>query len=338
MSDPVAESTAMKDPRERALETYFRLMTMNGGARVFRTAQELKLLDALGPGPTTADALARACGTQAVPTGLVLDALAAMGILQPTGQGYVPAPVARFLTGNYRDLGDLYWEHLPQLLKTGVPLMAMDALAQSERCYQTQAAALEWMVKPSAEAAATLLSAGRQQRYANVLDVGAGSAVWSLTLVRHNPAMRVTALDWPAVLELAHAAAQRAGLEDRFSVIAGNYHEVDLPVGTYDLAIVANVAHLETPEGNVSLFRRVHRALQAGGEMAIIDIFPGQPAGDLARTLYMLGLALRTEKGRVYRAEELNTFLRQTGFEEGTVTPLVAPPFTLGMLRGRKAS
>ncbi len=336
MSGPAPESGATTGVGEQALESYFRLMTMNGAARVFRTAQELGILDALGPGPASADAVARACRVQPTATGLVLDALSAMRILQPTGEGYVPAPVARFLTGDYRDLGDLYWEHLPQFLKTGLPLMAMDAPTQSERCYQTQAAALEWMVKPSAEVAAALL-AGRERRYASVLDVGAGSAVWSLTLARHDPAMRVTALDWPAVLELARAAAQRAGLEEGFAVIAGNYHEVDLPEGAYDLAVVANVAHLETPEGNVSLFRRLHRALEPGGDIAIVDIFPGQAAGDLARALYALGLALRTETGRVYREEELNAFLGQAGFEEGTVIPLVAPPYTLGMLRGRKA-
>jgi ubiquinone/menaquinone biosynthesis C-methylase UbiE len=324
--------------RIEALETYFRLMTVNGGARVFHAARQFGILGALEAGPASAAAVAALCDTQPAPTFLLLDALSALGLLQRSGQEeYGLTGVARFLLGSYQDLGDSYWEHLPRFLTTGEPLTKMDAIAQSESSYRAQAAALEWMLTPAAEAAAAALGIGRAKRYASVLDVGAGSAVWSLTFARHDPAMRVTALDWPAVLELADRAAQRAGLGARFSTIAGNYHEVELPEAAFDLAIVANVAHLETPQGNISLFKKLHRALEPRGEIAIFDIFPGHALGDLARALYALGLALRTDSGRVHSTAELNAFLREAGFQEGTVTNLEVPPFTMGMLPSRKA-
>ena len=115
----------------------------------------------------------------------------------------------------------------------------------------------------------------------------------------------MTALDWPAVLAIAQKTAADAGLQERFTTIAGDYHKVALPEAAFDLAILANVTHLETAAGNRGLFERLRRALRRGGEIAVIDVFPIQPAGALPAALYELGLALRTAGGRVHRAADL---------------------------------
>ncbi|MBI4563122.1 MAG: class I SAM-dependent methyltransferase [Planctomycetes bacterium] len=313
-----------------AIEPYFRLMTANGATRVYHAVRRLGILQAL---PADAAGVAKACGLQPEPLGLFLEVLSALGIVEFIGGQYRPTAAGRFLSGAYQDLGDLYWEHLSEFLKTSVPCTITDDAARSEAFYQGQAAALEWMLRPAAEAAADLLAT---TRHAIILDVGSGSAVWSLAIARRDPATRVTAIDWPAVLTAARVSAQRAGLADRFTTIAGNYHEVDLPEGAYDLAIAANVTHLETADSNSTLFRKLHRALRPEGALAVIDVLPGQPEGDLARTLYALGLALRTKRGRVHLAAELNDLLRQSGFSEGTLHPLRVSPYTMGVLLARK--
>jgi ubiquinone/menaquinone biosynthesis C-methylase UbiE len=145
----------------------------------------------------------------------------------------------------------------------------------------------------------------------------------------------VTALDWPAVLAIAQKAAMESGLQERFATIAGDYHKVSLPETAFDLAIVANVTHLESPAGNRDLFERVRRSLRPGGEIAVIDVFPVQPAGALAAALYALGLALRTTHGRVHSAADLEGWLAAAGFSACRFTPLEAPPYTMGMLLAR---
>jgi hypothetical protein len=77
------------------------------------------------------------------------------------------------------------------------------------------------------------------------------------------------------------------------------------------------------------------RALKPAGRVAIIDVFSGQPQGDLNRTLYTLGLALRTEHGRVYAAEELSALLRECGFADPQLFALAVPPHVMGMLVAR---
>ena len=195
--------------------------------------------------------------------------------------------------------------------------------------------ALAWMMAPAAEAAAAALDVGGSRRGLAVLDVGAGAGGWSLALARRDAATIVTALDWPAVLAIAQRAAADAGLQERFTTIAGDYHKVALPEAAFDLAILANVTHLETAAGNRDLFERLRRALRPGGEIAVIDVFPIQPAGALPAALYELGLALRTAGGRVQRAADLQDWLAAAGFGASRFIPLDAPPFTMGMLLTR---
>jgi ubiquinone/menaquinone biosynthesis C-methylase UbiE len=315
------------------LAGYFQLMNSNGASHVYRESLKAGILDALTSGGKTAGEVAENCQTDESATTLVLDTLCALGLVQNVGERYALTVLAAgLLGGSYRELGDQYWAHLPSFLKTGQPWIKMDDACESEAHYQSQAAALAWMLAPAAEAAAHALGIGETLKDLSILDVGAGSAIWSLTMARHDPGTTVTAVDWPAVLKVAAETASNSGLSDRFSTIVGNYHEVDLPESQFDLALLGNVTHLETPEGNRSLFEKVHRSLKPTGRIIIFDVLPGQPEGDLNRTLYALGLALRTEHGRVYQPQELEALLVQSGFGPPKLTSLPVPPYAVGML------
>jgi len=319
----------------RALETYAQLMSANGVAQIYRAALQAGVMRALADGPASAAAVAKSCGTAIRPTALLLDGLVALGLLEACGDAFRLTTAARFLAGPYRDLGDSYWSHLPAFLENGEPLVRMDDARESERQYQAQATALSWMMAPAAEAAATVLDIGGKRRGLAVLDVGAGAAGWSLALARRDAATTVTALDWPGVLVLAQKAAVDDGLQARFATIAGDYHKLALPEAAFDLAIVANVTHLETAGGNRNLFERLRRSLRPGGEIAVIDVFPVQAAGALPAALYGLGLALRTTHGRMHSAADLESWLAAAGFGDCRFTPLEAPPYTMGMLLAR---
>jgi SAM-dependent methyltransferase len=312
---------------------YFRLMSINGAAHVYREAGRAGIFGELLSSRKTAAELADACGTALRPTQLLLAALAPMGIVvESDNQTYALSPLGQMLVGgSYRNLGDEYWSHLPGVLATGKPMVNLDEAAQSEAHYQTQAAILGWMLSPAARCAAHLLRETLPPRAA-ILDVGAGSAVWSLSLAQESSETTVTAIDWKAVLEVAIETAEQMGLSDRLTTIAGSYHEVEFPAGGFDLVILANVTHLESPDGNRHLIAKACQALKPTGRIAIIDVFPGQSQGDLNRTLYTLGLALRTERGRVYSTAELTALLRECGCAESHLVPLDVPPFVMGML------
>ena len=327
----------MSSPDPTMLETYFRLMNTNGVAQVYRTALDVGVLSTLETSPLSAAEVAAACGARPYPIELLLDSLVAMGAVRKDGDRYGLADVTRLLLhSDYRELGDQYWRYLPTFLQMAVPLRKMDDVAESEAHYQSQAAMLGWMLSPAAATAATLLQARSTRRGLAILDVGAGSAVWSLSLARLDAQAQVTAVDWPLVLEVATENAADFGLSDRLTTIAGNIHEVELPGAAFDLAIVANVTHLLTPQGNEALFSKLHRTLNVTGEIVVIDAFPGAAAGDVPYAIYRLGLALRTENGRVYEAEQLQSILTSAGFERGELVALDVSPHMVGMLVARK--
>jgi 2-polyprenyl-3-methyl-5-hydroxy-6-metoxy-1,4-benzoquinol methylase len=316
----------------KALETYFQLMSMKGVVEVFHAARQAGVLEALAGGRHTAAALAVKCGLCEKPTALLLRALYAAGIVQMTGEEYLPMPVLHFLSGTYQDLSNQYWVYLPSYLETGRPMQRMDDPEEGRKHYVEQARSLRGMMLPSAMAAAGMLGIGTHLKNLSILDVGAGSGVWGQTFALHDPQARITAIDWPNVLEMARHYAGRSGLGDRFQSLPGSYHEVELESARYDLAITANVVHLETEDGILRLFRRLHAALKPGGHVLVVDVFHDQPDGELNASLYELGLALRTEHGRVFGQESLSLWLREAGFPDPRYRPIPVTPFTMGLI------
>lgn len=327
----------MSGPEVTTLRAYFRLMNLNGAAQIYHTALQTDLFSSLENEPLSTAGIAQACKLQERPLVLLLDALCALELLEQDGELFKLTDVARMLIGSdYRELGNQYWRHLPTFLQSGVPIKKMDDIAESETHYQTQAAMLGWMLRPAAEKFVEALEIGRLRENLSILDVGAGSAVWSLNIARRDPQTRVTAVDWPAVLEVARETAEDFDVAGCLTTVEGNYHEVELPDNAFDLAIAANVTHLETPEGNINLIRKLHRSLKSGGEIAIIDVFPGSSLDDVPFTLYRLGLALRTQQGQVYSQQELQAMLGDNGFSTPQLLPLEAPPHVVGLLIAQK--
>src|SRR5215475_1013794 len=94
------------------------------------------------------------------------------------------------------------------------------------------------MMFPTAQAITALVSpvSGR------VLDVAAGHGLFGILLAQKNPGVRVTALDWPKVVEVAKRNADRMGVGDRYATITGDAFKVELQ-GPYDLILLTNLLH-----------------------------------------------------------------------------------------------
>jgi SAM-dependent methyltransferase len=317
---------------DAGLDSFFRLMNANGAARVYHYALESGVLDALARQPHTPASLAALQKLHPRPTGFLLHTLGALGLTEPTAddpEAHALTPLARRLVASpYRNLGDAYWDHLPRFLESNEPCARMDDPAAGAAHYAAQAESLAWMFSEAAPIAAGLIAARCVPAPTHILDLGAGSAVWSLTLARALPGATVTAVDWPQVLNVAGAFAGRLGLAERFRALPGDYHHLALPPA--DLVLLANVTHLEPADGLRSLLARIRAVLSPGGRLAIIDVLPDP--GSPTAALYALGLALRTQAAQPHSLQSLVTFLGEAGFDPPQVFPLDAPPHALSLL------
>jgi len=327
----------METPDIGPLDDYFRLMNGNGITQAYLGALRSGVLAAVCNGGSNLEQICQQCETKPRPTELLLNILISLGLLDET-EGVYRASMLAFmlLTSQYRELGQAYWDHLPELLRTDQPMVAMDAVENSEAHYVQQAELLGWMLSPCAkecaEAYATTVSLTDHQ----ILDVGCGAAIWSLMIAAHDSTTRVSAIDWPAVLKVAEDTADSFGLQDQFACLPGNYHEVELPADTFDLVIMANITHLESESNNLALFQRGWAALKSGGRLMVVDAFPTPGQGAIACGLYALGLALRTNQGTVHQQATLERLLRKAGFQNLTLTPFNKPPHMVGALSGQK--
>ena len=125
-------------------------------------------------------------------------------------------------------------------------------------------------------------------------------------------------------------------MASRFQRLPGNYHEVVLDDGAYDVIIAGNVTHLESVDGNQRLFKKLHKALAPGGRLVIFDVIGDQEQGKLQAALYAIGLALRTSQGQVHSLEALKGFLQSAGFSKVDYQPVEVTPYTMGMLVGHQ--
>ena len=106
-----------------ALETYFALMNMNGASRIYRTANDLGVFDAIGTGPRTPAQVADACDLQEKPLKLLMDGLCSIGTLTQDNSGYSPSLVMQFLAGQFLALEVFHHEvvvHLDHLVDDGL--------------------------------------------------------------------------------------------------------------------------------------------------------------------------------------------------------------------------
>jgi ubiquinone/menaquinone biosynthesis C-methylase UbiE len=313
-----------------ALATYFSLMTMNGNAHVFKIAAQMGIFNAFKSGQKTAKTVAEELKCLEGPTQLMCEALVGLGTLEKKGEAFGLSPVMHLLSGNYQNLSSEYWEHFPTFMKTGTPFKRMDAVEDSEKEYQVQVKALEWMMGPCAQLAAEHLAKDGFTGPIRVLDVGCGSAVWGLALLKKNAEAKATLVDWPAVLKVARASAEEHGLTSRATFIEGNFHQSDFGREIHDIAILANVTHIETPEGCQKLFQKIAERLRPGGALVIHDVYGEDPRGEMARWLYRLGLAVRTVQGKVHMPEEMRPWLESAGFKTTAFRSLDVVPYSMG--------
>src|SRR5450432_1439845 len=83
------------------------------------------------------------------------------------------------------------------------------------------------MMAPAANFIAEIVEA-RAGKPMKVLDVAAGHGIFGVTIAKENANAQITAIDWPAVLEVAKENAAKQGVAGRYSVRAGSAFEIDL--------------------------------------------------------------------------------------------------------------
>jgi ubiquinone/menaquinone biosynthesis C-methylase UbiE len=293
---------------------------------MIEAAVHLGVFDALDGGPLLLEQVASR--TNASPRGIraLLNGLVGLQLLtKDSGGRYALTPEsAAFLVSTKPDFrGGLFrhvskqlmpvWLDLTDVVRTGKPARQVNDAGSSAEFFQKFVEDIFPMSYAAAQALGKALNLA--DRPAKVLDVASGSGVWGIALAEQAPGVRVTAVDWEGVLPVTRRVAQRHGVADRFTYLAGDIHTVDWGK-RYDVATLGHILHGEGRENSRKLLRRVHDALAPGGTIAIAEFVVDEDrTGPALGLIFAVNMLVNTDAGDTYSYAEMTEWLREAGFE-----------------------
>ncbi|MFN7134905.1 MAG: class I SAM-dependent methyltransferase, partial [Myxococcales bacterium] len=233
------------------------------------------LLAHLARAPASAADAARSLGLDASGVALVLEVLRTAGLLDDDAGSYrLRADVRRELAGpgGHADMNARVWDGTEALVATGRTMLGGE-LTERGAVYTGAVGRLGDMFGEAAARLARQLAPALPDG-ARLLDVGAGSGIWSLSVLKERADVRATGLDLAAVLPRFEETAAALGVAPRSEVMAGNFLSVPVPERRYDAVIFANVLHLEPAPRARALLQRFVQGLTPAGRLVIVDALP----------------------------------------------------------------
>jgi 3-hydroxy-5-methyl-1-naphthoate 3-O-methyltransferase len=160
---------------------------------------------------------------------------------------------------------------------------------------------------------------------ATVLDLAAGSGVWSIALAQSAQQVRVTAVDWPEVIDVTRKTTAKFGLEDRYTFVAGDLLKADFGSG-HSVATLGHILHSEGERRSKSLLAKTFEALAPGGTIAIAEfLVDADKRGPLGGLFFAVNMLVNTDEGDTYSFEQISEWLIEAGFVEPRVLAVKGP-------------
>jgi len=315
---------------------------------IIETALTLGVFDQLNQGPKTAEEVSAATGASARGMKAVLNALVGLDLLAGDEAGrYLLAPESshflvstnpEFLGAMIRDLGLRLipkWLHLTDIVRSGKPVRPVNREKIGAAFYQEFVESIVPLSHSGAHAWAETLHFDMGGPAVKVLDLGAGSGVWSIALAQKSPNVLVTAIDWEEVLPATRRMASHCGVADRFRFVAGDLSLTDFGTG-YDIVIAGHILHNEGVHRSRALLRKMFEALAPGGTAVVADLLVNDArTGPLPNLLFAVNMLVNTDQGDTFSAADIIEWLSETGFEQPHAVDIPGPS---SLLVARKPS
>jgi O-methyltransferase domain/Dimerisation domain len=304
-------------------------------AMILFAALKLGVFRGLATGECDASALARQVGADPVKLSILLDALAAQGLVGKKGKKYRNAQVARDnLLPGPRSMESILLHHLDGWGEWG-------RLSGTVRAGRTPRGGAEGnlqenfirgMEENARERAESVAGRILLRRGDRVLDLGGGPGTYAVAWADACPGAEITVFDTPATLRVTRKILREKGAYGRVRLAEGDFLEDPLG-GPYDFAWISQILHAYSGSDCVKLLRRVRSALVPGGRVAVQEFLLAEgktsPPGPVFFSVHMVAV---TKGGRAYTAKEIAGMMRLAGFRKIAADP--PDPRGVGIVRG----
>ncbi len=296
------------------------------------TAVSMGIFDLLQKAPSTAPEIARRLEANPDAMARLLDACAALGLLEKLDAVYRNAPVAEtYLCANsphtmrgyvrYSDAA-LYpmWGNLENAVREGshrwTQTFGLDGPIFSA-FFRTDEAMRDFLMGMHGFGMLTsphLVAAFDLSRFRHLVDLGGATGHLAIAACERYPEMRATVFDLPRATALAREQVAQSPAASRIDIVAGDFFEGELPAA--DLFYLGRILHDWTEAKIELLLRRIFDRLPPGGALLIGEkLLEDDGVGPVPANMQSLNMLIVTE-GRERSLAEYASLLHRTGFFE----------------------
>lgn len=317
-------------------EDVFDLMESYITSAALGAAIELGLFWLLAEQPLNATGVAQALGIPIKRCRYWLQLLSSIGLIERVSNGYAPSSAAR--TAILEAYSQASWVFLAQEAREGYPavrdlavhirepgsawaaqgLTPPDYVAQMAESPERARRFTRMLYEIHAPFADMLAESLDMNAVDRLMDLGGGSGIVSLALLRRYPHLTAVVVDIANVCATGREIAVENSMEERITYHPADFRRDEIPSG-FDIVLECDVGVHNEP-----LFRKVRAALNPGGRLVIVDRFaPVQGAAPVSRLHWTFRDSLADPEFTIPTAAEVQTLLREAGFQvlaEGTLS------------------
>ncbi len=293
-------------------------------ARIIQTACGLRLFDYTRT-PATLEEIVEKSGMSFRGIHILLHALVSLGLMEKRDGMFHNASLAdQFLTSDSDPMmltgiehaEKLYmrWGYLRQCVATGKPWVNPEGHLDSDPEINRQF--IHAMHAYSSRRVTPIVEALPVKRLNKVIDIGGGAGTFLLALLKKFPFMHGTLVDQRLTLNTAREIIAKAGYSKKISLRELDIFDTNRHFGThFDLAIVSNIIHIESPEKNIDLFKRIKACLTPQGRLLLVDfLLDGTLTKPQFAAFFAVNMLTATERGRTWPADAVRNWLKAGGF------------------------
>jgi hypothetical protein len=303
-------------------------------AKILMVATDLGMFDHLENFQTAAE-IAGLVKADPRATGIILDGLAALGLIAKEGERYRNGELtSRYLMRGKEEYRgaivrhmDHTWWGWSELL--GTVQRGHADMDKSERWLDRMPESQEDWVREfiwgmhaiARDLAPQVVAMMDLAGVKRLLDLGGGPATYAIAFAQASPTLSATVFDLPKPATIAQENISRHGLASRIDTLAGNFLEDDIGSG-YDFIWVSQILHSHTEEQCRLIIDKSVRALNPGGQVAIQDFFLNDDRiSPLEGAMFSVHMLAVTPGGRSYTHTEVAAMMAAAGLK----TPVHKP-------------
>ena len=310
------------------------------GAKTLLSGVELGVFSELAAGALEGEALRERLGLHARSARDFFDALVALGMLERRDGRYANTPeTAQFLDrakpsyiGGILEMANArlypFWGALTEGLRSGEPQNeAKSGGDLFAAIYADPSLLRQFVLAMSGLSMGAAIAVAQKlpwETYRTFVDIGTAQGNVPVQVANAHTHLTGGGFDLPALRALFEEYVAAAGLTERVRFYAGDFFADPLP--SADVLILGHILYDWDLAQKRTLLAKAHAALPAGGRLVVYDVLIDddrrQNAFGLLASLNML---IETRGGGGYTGADCCAWMREVGFREAHVEPLVGP-------------